>query len=164
MLKKAKALFIGDRAFYGIILALIIPVIIQNSISNFVNLLDNLMVGSVGEAQMNGVSISNQLMFVYNLCIFGGMSGAGIYAAQFYGAKDLDGLRHSFRFTVIVGVFISIVGILIFTFLEEQLLSLWINPDLSGAAKIASFFERFRDFFKDFFKLIKNLLSGIFKK
>ena len=127
--------YIGDRPFYAAVLALIVPIIIQNSISNFVNLLDNLMVGSVGEAQMNGVSISNQLMFVYNLCIFGGMSGAGIYAAQFYGAKDLDGLRHSFRFTVIVGVFISIVGILIFTFFEEQLLSLWINPDLSGDAE-----------------------------
>ena len=49
-------------------------------------------------------------------------------------------------------------------YLQYNMVDESINPDLSGAAKIASFFERFRDFFKDFFKLIKNLLSGIFKK
>ena len=125
--------YIGSKAFYTAVLSLIVPIIIQNSISNFVNLLDNLMVGSVGEAQMNGVSISNQLMFVFNLCVFGGMGGASIYAAQFYGAKDDEGLRHSFRFSLLVGAFVSIVGILIFTFFEKQLLSLWINPDLSGS-------------------------------
>ncbi|MBQ3669361.1 MAG: MATE family efflux transporter, partial [Clostridia bacterium] len=95
----------------------------------------NLMVGSVGEAQMNGVSISNQLMFVFNLTVFGGMSGAGIYAAQFFGANDTDGVRHSFRFMLMVGAFVSVAGILVFTCLKTQLLSLWINPDLSGTAE-----------------------------
>ncbi len=124
--------YIGDKAFYLGVLSLIVPIIIQNSISNFVNLLDNLMVGSVGEAQMNGVSISNQLMFVFNLVVFGGMGGAGIYAAQFFGAKDTDGVRNSFRFTLLVGAFVSITGITVISLFKEQLLSLWINPDLSG--------------------------------
>ena len=83
--------YIGDKAFYMGVLSLIVPIIIQNSISNFVNLLDNLMVGSVGEAQMNGVSISNQLMFVFNLVVFGGMGGAGIYAAQFSAQRTRTG-------------------------------------------------------------------------
>ena len=131
--------YIGDRPFYAAVLSLIVPIIIQNSISNFVNLLDNLMVGSVGEAQMNGVSISNQLMFVYNLCVFGGMSGAGIYAAQFHGAKDVNGLRHSFRFSLIVGAVVSLAGILVFTMQREQLLSLWINPNLSGTEEQVAF-------------------------
>ena len=63
--------FIGDRAFYRRALMVAVPMIIQNGITNFVSLLDNIMVGQVGTAQMSGVSIVNTLMFVFNLCIFG---------------------------------------------------------------------------------------------
>ena len=70
-MKKARLTLIGDRVFYGAVLAIVVPVIIQNGISNFVNLLDNLMVGALGDAQMSGVSIANQLVFIFNLTIFG---------------------------------------------------------------------------------------------
>lgn len=56
-----KRTFIGDRKFYKTVMALVIPIIIQNSITNFVNLLDNIMVGQVGTAQMSGVAIANSL-------------------------------------------------------------------------------------------------------
>ncbi|MBP3534425.1 MAG: BlaI/MecI/CopY family transcriptional regulator, partial [Muribaculaceae bacterium] len=49
-----------------------------NTVSTFVNLLDNLMVGQIGTEQMSGVSIVNQILFVVNLCIFGGVGGSGI--------------------------------------------------------------------------------------
>ena len=71
--------FIGDRAFYRRVIAIVIPIIIQNTITNFVSLLDNVMVGRVGTEQMSGVAIANQLLFVFNLCIFGGLSGSGIF-------------------------------------------------------------------------------------
>ena len=71
----------GNRAFYRQVTAIAIPIIIQNGITNFVSLLDNIMVGQVGTLQMSGVSIINQLMFVFNLCIFGASSGAGIFTA-----------------------------------------------------------------------------------
>ena len=82
-MQKARRTLIGDRAFYRAVLAIIIPVIIQNGISNFVNILDNLMVGALGDAQMSGVSIANQLVFVFNLAVFGGLAGPGIFGAQF---------------------------------------------------------------------------------
>ena len=69
-MKKARHTLIGDRAFYSTVLAIVVPVIIQNGISNFVNLLDNLMVGALGDAQMSGVSIANQLNFVFSLAIW----------------------------------------------------------------------------------------------
>ena len=81
--RRARQTLIGDKAFYKTVLAIIIPVIIQNGISNFVNLLDNLMVGALGNEEMSGVAIANQLVFVFNLCVFGGLSGAGIFGAQF---------------------------------------------------------------------------------
>ena len=70
---------IGDRAFYRRLFAVMLPILVQNIITNFVNLLDNVMVGQVGTEPMSGVAIVNQLLFVYNLCIFGGLAGAGIF-------------------------------------------------------------------------------------
>ena len=131
--KRIKDKYLGDRAFYSAVLALFIPIVIQNGISSFVNLLDNLMVGSVGEAQMNGVSISNQLFFVFNLCIFGGMSGAGIFAAQFFGAKDEKGVKDCFRFMQIVGLAICLAGAFVIGVFGPNLLDMFINPDLSGS-------------------------------
>ena len=79
MFSKAKRKFIGDRAFYKMVLAVAVPIMIQNGITNFVGLLDNIMVGQVGTEQMSGVAIVNQLMMVYYLCVFGGLAGAGIF-------------------------------------------------------------------------------------
>lgn len=89
---------VGDRDFYKMVLAIVVPIMVQNLITNFVNLLDNIMVGQVGTEQMSGVSIANQLLFVFNLCVFGGLAGAGIFSAQFHGADNQDGVRYCFRF------------------------------------------------------------------
>ena len=78
--------FIGDKAFYKYVLAIVVPIILQNGLNNLVNLLDNVMVGSLGTEQMSGVAIVNQLVFVYILCVFGGTAGAGIFTAQYYGS------------------------------------------------------------------------------
>ena len=85
MWKRWKKKFIGDRGFYKKILLLALPMIVQNAITSFVSFLDNIMVGQIGTEQMSGVAIVNQLMFVFHICIFGGVSGAGIFGAQYYG-------------------------------------------------------------------------------
>ena len=69
--------YIGNKAFYKMVLAVAVPIMIQNGITNLVSLLDNLMVGRIGMEEMSGVAIVNQLIMVFNLCIFGGISGAG---------------------------------------------------------------------------------------
>ena len=79
---------IGDKVFYSQVLAIVVPIIIQNTITNVVSLLDNVMVGRVGTLEMSAVAIDNQLLFVFALCIFGGLAGAGIFATQFAGAND----------------------------------------------------------------------------
>lgn len=107
--------FFGTRSFYKQLIMLVIPIMIQNGITNFVNMLDNIMVGRVGTFQMTGVAVSNQLIFVFNLCIFGAISGAGIFGAQFYGKGDHKGLQHSLRFKFIFCLILTFVctGILI---------------------------------------------------
>ena len=92
------------------VLAIAIPIMIQNGITNFVSLLDNIMVGQIGTEQMSGVAIVNQLIFVYNLCIFGGVSGAGIFTAQYFGQKDDEGIRHTFRFKLWVSAILTCAG------------------------------------------------------
>ncbi len=62
--------YIGDKKFYLMVLSVAVPIMIQNGITNFVSLLDNIMVGQIGTEQMSGVAIVNQLILVFNLCIF----------------------------------------------------------------------------------------------
>ena len=83
--------FIGDKNFYKRVLLIALPMIAQNAITSFVNFLDNIMVGMIGTEQMSGVAIVNQLVFVFNICIFGGVSGAGIFGTQFFGKGDYEG-------------------------------------------------------------------------
>ena len=87
--------FIGDRSFYKKVFTIAVPIMIQNGITNFVALLDNIMVGQLGTAQMSGTAVINQLLFVFNLCIFGILAGPGIYGAQFFGKGSSEGVRTS---------------------------------------------------------------------
>lgn len=132
-LRRARAVLIGDKAFYKAVLALIIPVIIQNGISNFVSLLDNLMVGALGDSEMSGVAIANQLVFVFNLCIFGGLSGAGIFGAQFFGAGDMKGLRDTFRIKMYEAIALFIVAAVAFLGFGRPLIALFLKGDGDAA-------------------------------
>lgn len=126
---RARRTLIGDRAFYRTVLVILIPVIIQNGISNFVNLLDNLMVGALGDCEISGVSIANQLVFVFNLCIFGGLSGAGIFGAQFFGAGDIEGVRNTFRIKWMILLSILSVAFVAFLGFSRPLISLFLRGD-----------------------------------
>ncbi len=121
--------YIGDRAFYQRIFAIAIPIIIQNGITNFVSLLDNIMVGQVGTLQMSGVSIANQLLFVFNLCVFGASSGAGIFTAQYHGSGDHNGVRHTFRFKLISCFALAVAGCALFLGWGKPLIGLYLQGD-----------------------------------
>lgn len=136
-LHRLRRKLVGDRAFYKMVLIIVIPIIVQNAISNFVNLLDNIMVGRIGTDEMTGVSIVNQLMFIVNLCIFGGVSGAGIFAAQYHGAGNHTGVRHCFRFKIYLCLLLTVAAMLIFGFFQTPLIMLYLNEN-NDAARIAS--------------------------
>ena len=118
---------IGTKSFYRTVLAIAVPVMIQSGITQFVGLLDNLMVGRLGTEQMSGVAIANQLIFIFNLCIFGGLSGAGIFGAQFAGKKDVEGIRNVFRFKLIVCILICAICLIAFGFWNTPLISLFLH-------------------------------------
>lgn len=128
---KLKSTLIGTKDFYRRVISIVVPMIIQNTITNVVSLLDNVMVGRIGTLQMSAVTIVNQLMFVFYLCIFGAMAGAGIFSTQFAGAKDNDGIRHCMRMKTIVGAVMVALAIALFLVLKQPLIEMYIAKDTS---------------------------------
>ena len=120
---------IFDRRFIRKTMTIALPIMLQNGVTNFVNMLDNIMVGRVGTDQMTGVSIVNQLMFVWMLCIFGGLSGIGIFTAQYYGKGDEEGVRYTFRLQFLLACFLTAAGLLVFRFGDRTLISLYLHAD-----------------------------------
>ncbi|MGN0604847.1 MAG: MATE family efflux transporter [Oscillospiraceae bacterium] len=117
------------NSIYRRAMALAVPMMIQNGITNMVGLVDSVMVGSLGTEAMTAVSIIGQLIFVFNLGIFGGISGPGIYAAQFYGQGNTEGFRSAVRMKRFICLFFLVVGVLAFIFGDEFLIGLYLKGE-----------------------------------
>ncbi len=124
--------YIGNKAFYRNVLTLLIPMVIQQFITSFVSLLDNIMVGSLGTEAISAASISNSVLMVHMLAIFGGMSGASIYGAQFFGKGDMDGMRHTFRFKLYFGVIFSAAAIAVYLLFGSSFIQSFLRGDSNG--------------------------------
>ncbi|MCI8834827.1 MAG: MATE family efflux transporter [Ruminococcus sp.] len=138
MWESFRSKLIGDKKFYRKVLLIAIPIMIQNGITNFVSLLDNIMVGQVGTEQMSGVAIVNQLIFVYNLCIFGGVSGAGIFTAQYFGRKDQEGIRNTFRYKIWMAVILTTFTVLLFLVGGDTLIQMYLQGKQDGGDMAAA--------------------------
>ena len=135
------AKFIGNRDFYKMVLMIAVPIMIQNGITNFVSLLDNIMIGQVGTEQMSGVAIVNQLIFVYNLCIFGGVSGAGIFTAQYFGQGNHEGVRQTMRFKLWMVIVLTSLTVMLFLGCGTNLVSAYLKGDGSAESIAATLFH-----------------------
>ena len=127
-----KRKFVGDKAFYRMVLAVAVPIMIQNGITNFVGLLDNIMVGQIGTEQMSGVAIVNQLLMVYYLCVFGGLAGAGIFTAQYFGQKDHEGIRQTFRYKFWMALILTAGAILLLLSAGRNLIQMYLSGSSDG--------------------------------
>jgi len=122
---------VGDRSFYKHVIAVAAPLVLQQLITTSVQLVDNLMVGSLGQPAMNSVSIVNQLYFIVILITFGAMGGAGVFSAQYFGSKNFEKLKQTFRFKIIIGFIIAFTSFIIFTFFGESLLGLFTDDPIT---------------------------------
>lgn len=121
--------YIGDKNFYKHVLYMVIPMIMQNLITNFVSMIDNIMVGQLGTAPMSGVSIVNQFVFVANITVFGAVSGASIYGTQYFGKGDHEGQKFTFRFRLIAVLIIIGIFAVVFVEFQEPLIRLFLSKD-----------------------------------
>lgn len=128
--------YFGDKKFYKNIMILAIPIIIQQLITGFVNMLDNIMVGQTGTLAMSGVSVANQLIVIFNLAVFGLISAASIFAAQFAGKEDYKNVKSCIYYNLFTGLIVSFISILIFWIFGPKLLSLFMNKDTDSQENI----------------------------
>lgn len=130
--------WVGTPEFYRRVLYIAVPLIIQQIITSFVNMLDNIMVGQTGTLPMSAVSISNQLITIFNLAVFGSVSAASIFGAQFFGKQDHDGVRHCLRFKIAAESLICFLFISVFLLFGGNLVSLFLNPAANTPENIAA--------------------------
>ena len=121
--------YIGNRKFYYHALRLTIPIMVQNAISNFVGLLDNLMIGRLGTNALSGVSIANQMLFIYYLLIFGAIAGVGIFTAQYHGMKDEEGVKRTFQFKLVMNLILTVVAVVFFFIFGKGLIGTFLHGE-----------------------------------
>ena len=128
----------GDAGFYRQVAAIAVPIVIQSTLTNVVSLLDNVMVGRVGTLPMSAVAIVNQLFFVFNLAVFGAVSGAGIYTTQYFGKGDEDGVRYTIRYKLLATAAIFIGAVVLFLTAGEKLIDLYIAKETPAADRLVT--------------------------
>ena len=124
--------YFGNKGFYKAVLSLLIPIVVQQFITSFVSLLDNIMVGSLGVEAISSASIANTVLNVFNLAIFGGLSGAGIFGAQFYGKGDMEGMMHTFRFKMILSTAVTAIAVTVYLLFGENFIQSFLEGESNG--------------------------------
>lgn len=119
--------FLKDKVFLKSMLAIAIPIALQNLITSSLNMVDTLMISSLGQASIAAVGLANQLFFFYILITFGINSGSSIFIAQYWGKEDIPSIRKvlglALSLSTIVGVFFTIVAF----FFPEFIMSIFIK-------------------------------------
>lgn len=102
------------KTFFNKSMLIGIPVILQNLISISLNLLDTIMIGRLGENEVAAVGAANQVYFIFTVSLFGLFSGAAVYTAQYWGAKNIEGVHKMVGIDYFVGsvlaIFVSVLS------------------------------------------------------
>lgn len=121
--------FIGDKAFYRRLIAVSLPLILQQLVTASIQIVDNVMVGRLGETAIGAVSVVNQLFFVVIITTFGVISGSTIYMAQYYGAKNQSKLNQTYRITLYASLLVAFIAFIIFSVADTFLIQIFTtNP------------------------------------
>ena len=105
-----------NKKFYKTLITLCIPIIIQNLLSNLINMVDTIMVGGLGEISVASIGIANQYFFLYNMALSGIIGGASLFIAQFYGKNDKLNIRKITGLSVISALMIGITFMIVALF------------------------------------------------
>lgn len=132
------SLLFSDINFYKKALLIALPIMIQNAVTSFVGLLDNLMVGQTGTMPMSGVSIANQIINIYTITTFGAMAAVGIFMAQYSGKKDRKGILYCFKLKFFIACLIGLAAIIILYFFNRPLVSLFLMSKENDPSAIAA--------------------------
>tara|TARA_R110001583_G_scaffold10601_5_gene48655 strand:+ start:10767 stop:12137 length:1371 start_codon:yes stop_codon:yes gene_type:complete len=105
---KNKILTFQDQSFQKKLWTLALPITLQSLLYSFLGLVDILMVSQLGESEIAAVGLGNKVFF-FNLLMMVGVSHAGgVLAAQYYGAKELSGLRRSLVTSLLISFLLTL--------------------------------------------------------
>lgn len=113
------------KTFYRKMILIGLPIVFQNLISIGLNLIDSLMIGRLGEAEVAAVGAANQVYFVYVITLFGFYAGAAVHTAQYWGARDIPNVRKMLGINYIVGALFSTAVTIFAYFCAPMLLGLF---------------------------------------
>ena len=114
-----------DKKFLTTIFTLALPIIIQSFITTSLNLIDNVMVGRLGETAIASVGLANQYIFIFSLCIFGINSGAGIFMSQFWGKKAIDKIKTFLGIDLSIGFIASAIFAILAAFFPQGIMRIF---------------------------------------
>lgn len=117
-----------SKGFYSSLVAIAIPISLQALLQNFVNMLDTIMIGRLGSVEIAAVGLGNQIFFILNMILFGITSGGGVFIAQFWGKKDLAGIRKSLGLMTLIAFVVSFIFTILCLLIPNQLIRLY-SPD-----------------------------------
>lgn len=98
-----------NKRFYKVLISLCIPIIIQNLISTSVNVIDTVMISSLGETSVASIGVANQFFFLFNMSLSGITGGAGVFISQFFGKNDVNNIRKVTGISTILAIILSLV-------------------------------------------------------
>ena len=133
MVHKGFKKYIRDKKFYKLVIAVALPLMLQQLATSSVNLLDNLMIGQLGDAALGAVAAVNRFYMIAIFATNGVLAASSIYIAQFFGAKDEEHMKQSFRFALIVAYLFAIVAFFLGTLFPEQIIR-FFTADVSVIA------------------------------
>ena len=117
----------GDKDFYRAMIAIALPITLQNLIASSVNMLDTLMITSLGQESLAAVGLANQVFFFYGVTIFGIATGSSIFIAQFWGREDITNIRRILGLSLSIGSIIGVIFTLAALFIPEQIMQIFSN-------------------------------------
>ena len=103
------------------------PIALQSLIASSLNLIDNLMIGGLGELALNAVGVSAQIFFIFWMLIFGFTSGNATFMAQFFGSKDFVNIRRTTGFALTVNFCVGVLFFLVAFLLPKYVLMIFTN-------------------------------------
>ncbi len=116
-----------DRVFWKLTLTLALPIALQNLLSSSLAIIDNVMIGKLGDTAVAAVGEGAQIAFLVNLVIFGACSGGSVFAAQYWGARKLDGIKRVYGLLIIVTSGVAGIFCLFASVFPEFAISVFTN-------------------------------------
>lgn len=115
-------------SFFSALIKISVPIMLQSLLQTFINMLDTIMIGRLGSVEIAAVGLGNSFFFVLNMILFGITSGGGVFIAQFWGKKDIKGIRKSLGIMLVLAVVVSAIFNILAILIPEQIMHLY-SPD-----------------------------------